>query len=212
MPADERYIMSDLDDLLARIPVSDIAQQLGVDDATARSAVEQAVPALLTGLQQQTGDEASAQGLAAALAQHPADLAEGDINLTDVDTADGGRIVHKIFGSETDNVAQALSGANAAAGVDQGLVKKLLPILAPIVLSYLTSKVLGGGKSGGATPSGGDLGSILGSVLGGNAGGGLGSILGSVLGGAAGGGSKGGGSKGSGGLGDLLGGILGGRK
>ncbi len=200
--------MSDLDDLLTRIPVSDIAKQLGVDDATARSAVEQAVPALLTGLQQQTGEEQSAQGLAAALAQHPADLAEGDINLADVDTTDGGKIVNKIFGSETDNVAQALSGANAAAGVDQGLVKKVLPILAPIVLSYLTSKVLGGGKSGGAKPSGGDLGSILDSVLGGNAGGGLGSILGSVLGGAAGGG----GSKGGGGLGDLLGGILGGRK
>ena len=63
--------MSDLDDLLTRIPVSDIAKQLGVDDATARSAVEQAVPALLTGLQQQTGEEQSAQGLAAALAQLP---------------------------------------------------------------------------------------------------------------------------------------------
>ena len=182
--------MSDLDDLLTRIPVSDIAKQLGVDDTTARAAVEQAVPALLTGLQQQTTDEASAQGLASALAQHPADLAEGDINLADVDTADGGKIVNKIFGSETDNVAQALSGANAAAGVDQGLVQKLLPILAPIVLSYLTSKVLGG-KGGGTKSSGGDLGSILGSVLGGNAGGGA---------------AKGGG------LGDLLGGILGGRK
>ncbi|MBD0024342.1 DUF937 domain-containing protein [Gordonia pseudamarae] len=198
--------MSDLDDLLTRIPVSDIAKQLGVDDTTARAAVEQAVPALLTGLQQQTTDEASAQGLASALAQHPADLAEGDINLADVDTADGGKIVNKIFGSETDNVAQALSGANAAAGVDQGLVQKLLPILAPIVLSYLTSKVLGG-KGGGTKSSGGDLGSILGSVLGGNAGGGLGGILGSVLGGNAGGGAAKGG-----GLGDLLGGILGGRK
>ena len=107
--------------------------------------------------------------------------------------------------------AQALAGANSAAAVDQGLVKKLLPMLAPIVLSYLTSKVLGGGgkTSGSAKSSGGDLGSILGSVLGGNAGGGLGSILGSVLGGAA---SKGGGSSKGGGLGDLLGGILGGHK
>lgn len=110
-------------------PSGDIAKQLGVDDTIARAAVEQAVPALLTGLQQQTTDEASAQGLASALAQHLADLAEGDINLADVDTADGGKIVNKIFGSETDNVAQALSGANAAAGVDQGLVQKLLPIL-----------------------------------------------------------------------------------
>ncbi len=203
--------MSDLDDLLTRIPISDIAKKLGVDDATARSAVEQAVPALLTGLKHQTTDENSAQGLANALAQHPADLAEGVIKLADVDTADGGKIVNKIFGSETDNVAQALSGANSAAAVDQGLVKKLLPMLAPIVLSYLTSKVLGGGgkTSGSAKSSGGDLGSILGSVLGGNAGGGLGSILGSVLGGVA---SKGGGSSKGGGLGDLFGGILGGHK
>ena len=90
--------MSDLDDLLTRIPISDIAKKLGVDDATARSAVEQAVPALLTGLKHQTTDENSAQGLANALAQHPADLAEGVIKLADVDTADGGKIVNKIFG------------------------------------------------------------------------------------------------------------------
>lgn len=206
--------MSDLNDFLARVPISDIAQQLGVDEATAQAAVEQAVPALLTGLQDQTGDEASARGLADALAQHPADLAEGTISLDDVDTADGDKIVAKIFGEKTDDVAHALSGANTAAAVDQGLIKKLLPILAPIVMSYLTSKVLSGGNksggntSGGSKSGGGDLGSILGSVLGGNAGGGLGSILGSVLGGAA----SGGGAKSGGGLGDLLGGILGGRK
>lgn len=198
--------MSDLNDFLSRVPIGDIATQLGVDDATARAAVSQAVPALLTGLQQQTGDAESARGLAGALAQHPAEVAEGDISLGDVDTDDGSKIVSKIFGDQTDGVANALSGAAPEGGVDSSLIKKVLPILAPIVLSYLTSKVLGGGGATTANKSGADLGSILGSALGGNAADGLGSILGSVLGGGQ------GGSKGGGGIGDLLGSILGGRR
>ena len=201
--------MSDIDDLMSRLPIGDIAGQLGVDETTARSAVAQALPALVGGLQHQSADESSAQGIATALSAHDNDLAQGTINIDDVDTADGDKIVSHIFGDKADSVATALSDQVPAAAVDQGLIKKLLPILAPIVMSFLASKILNKGGASSTTASGGagDLGSILGGALGGGAGGGLGSILGGVLGGGSSGGSGGGG-----GLGDLLGSILGGRK
>ncbi|MFW0783787.1 DUF937 domain-containing protein [Gordonia sp. CPCC 206044] len=187
--------MSDIDELLSRLPIGDIASQLGVDEATARSAVSQTLPALVGGLQEQTKDDDTASGLINALSQHDNDLAAGDINLSDVDTADGSKIVTKMFGSQTDQLSNQLSEQVPAAAVTPGLIQKLLPILAPIVLSYVTSKILGG-KAGadanagdaasGQSRSGGlgDLGSILGGVLGGGGGaaGGLGSILGGILG------------------------------
>ncbi len=196
--------MSDIDDLLSRLPYDSLAQQLGVDEDSARAAAGQAIPALLAGLQAQTANEASAQKLVGALAQHDNDLAAGEIRVDDVDTADGSKIVAHIFGDKTPEVAGAVSNQVPAAAVDQGLVQKLLPILAPIVLSYITKKVLGGG--GGAQAGTGGLGDLIGSVLGGGnsggAAGGLGDLLGGMLGGAAGGSAKQGG-------GDLLGGILG---
>ncbi|WP_260680794.1 DUF937 domain-containing protein [Arthrobacter sp. KBS0703] len=43
--------MTDLHDLLHQIPVDQIASLLGTDTASARAAVEAAVPTLLAGLQ-----------------------------------------------------------------------------------------------------------------------------------------------------------------
>lgn len=199
--------MSDIDDLLSRLPYGSLATQLGVDEDSARAAARQAVPALLAGLQTQTADEAAAQKLVGALAQHDNDLATGEIDVDQVDTADGSKIVAHIFGDKTPEVAGAVSNQVPAAAVDPGVVQKLLPILAPIVLSYLTKKVLGGAGGGAPTQAGsGGLGDLLGTVLGGGKGGGaaggLGDLLGGMLGGAAGSGAKQGG-------GDLLGGILG---
>lgn len=190
--------MADLNDLIARLPIDDLASQVGASPDDVRAAVSQAVPTLVAGLGVQNDD-----GLADKLAKHDNDLASGTINLGDVDTADGQKIVNNLFGEESDSVAQALSGAVPAAGVDQGLVKKLLPILAPIVLSYVMNQF---GKDKGTAAGGGGLGDLLGGMLGGQTGGGDGMDLGSVLGSVLGGG------KGGGGLGDLLGGILGGKK
>ncbi|MCD2147173.1 DUF937 domain-containing protein [Gordonia paraffinivorans] len=202
--------MSDIDDLLSRLPYGSLATQLGVDEDSARAAARQAVPALLAGLQTQTTDEEAAQKLVGALAQHDNDLATGEIDVDQVDTADGSKIVAHIFGDKTPEVAGAVSNQVPAAAVDPGVVQKLLPILAPIVLSYLTKKVLGGAGGGAPTQAGsGGLGDRLGGGKGGGAAGGLGDLLGGMLGGAAGSGAKqGGGDL----LGSILGSILGGKK
>jgi hypothetical protein len=190
--------MSATDEILANIPLTQLAAQLGVDEATAEAATRQAIPALLGGLQANAQDPAGAASLAGALGNHSSALVDGGVNLEDVDTADGEKIVGNIFGSNSTQVAHTL-GNNL--GQQSGLIQKLLPILAPIVLSYLARRLTGGGSGGGA-------GDLLGCILGGGGagqGGGLSDVLGGMLGGQAGGADRGSGS-----VLDMLGGMLGG--
>lgn len=196
--------MSAIDDIVAQLPMADLAGQVGSDQQTTESAVRQVLPALLGGLQANAQDPAGAASLAGALGQHSPDLVEGGVDLGQVDQAEGSKIVSNIFGGQSDQVAQTLGGS--LGGDQTGLVQKLLPLLAPIVLSYL-AKRLGGQEQ--AAAGGGGLADVLGGLLGGQAqgsgtggAGGLGGVLGGLLGGGQGGAS--------GGLGDVLGGLLGG--
>ena len=215
--------MPSLDDLLGRIPIADIAARLGVDEATASAAVEQALPALVSGLEANAQDPGGAASLEQAVSQHSPGLVEDGINLDEVDPADGEKIVSHIFGEHKDQVVATLSdGTTQPASFTGGsVVGKLLPILAPIVLSYLAKQFSERKQSTEtAQPTEpmqsrvpkpekeqGGLGGILGDLFGGNksdsgsSSGGIGEILGGLLGGN---------SKSSGGIGDVLGGLLGG--
>ena len=197
--------MSAVDDILADIPIDQLAGQLGVDEATAEAATRQAIPALLGGMQANAQDPGGAASLAGALGNHSSALVDGGVDLNQVDTGDGQKIVHNIFGSNTDQVAQTL-GSNVGGG-QSGLIQKLLPLLAPIVMSYLVKR-MGGGAGGGA--GGGLLGSILGGASGG---GGLSDILGGMLGGGSGPdqpADQPGADSSSQSITDILGGLLGG--
>ena len=196
--------MSAVDDILADIPMDQLAAQLGVDEATAEQMTRQAIPALLGGMQANAEDPAGATSLAGALGQHPSDLIDGGVDLNQVDANDGEKIVGNIFGPNQDQVAQTLGGG-LGGGQTGDLIKKLLPILAPIVLAYLSKRFLGQSQtSGGQDP--------LGSILGGGGAGGssnpLNDMLNSMLGGGAAGGAPGQPSGGS--ILDMLGGLLGG--
>jgi hypothetical protein len=188
--------VSPVEEIMSRIPVGELAARLGVDEPTAERAARQAIPALLGGIQANTDDPGGASSFAGAVRQHDPGLVEGGVELGQVDTADGNKIVGHVFGPQRDQVVQTLGGIGGVGGKD--LVAKLLPILAPIVMSWLSAKLSGnaaGAGQGGPGQGSGQSGGI-GDVLGG--------LLGSVLGGAAAGGG------GAGGLGDLLGGLLGG--
>jgi hypothetical protein len=192
--------MSAVDDILSRIPLADLATRLGVDEATAEQATRQALPALLGGIQANTADPGGAQSFAAAIGQHDNDLAEGGVNLDEVDERDGDRIVGHVFGEQRGQVVQQL-GTTGGPSTTDDLLGRLLPILAPIVMAYLAKRLGGGAAAGGQQ---GGMGDLLGSVLGGLAGQG-----GQQQGGQQQGGQQQGGVLG-GGLGDLLGGLLGG--
>ncbi len=172
--------MSAVDEILADLPIDQLASQLGVDVATAESATRQAIPALLGGLQANSEDPAGAASLAGALGEHSGDLLDGGVDLGQIDTGEGEKIVSNIFGPHADQVAQTLGGSLGASQADghSDLMQKLLPLLAPIVLAYLSKKVAGG-----------KYGNLLGPLLAGAAGGtganALTEILGQMLGGGA---------------------------
>ena len=186
--------MNATDEILADIPLTQLAAQLGVDEATAEAATRQAIPALLGGLQANAEDPAGAASLAGALGDHSPQLVEGGVNLDEVDTDDGEKIVGNIFGPNTTDVAQTLGGN---LGQQSGLIQKLLPILAPIVLAYISKRLTGGGQQTASQGGGGGdmLTDLLGSILGGGqsqggqSAGGSGSIL-DMLGGLLGGGRR----------------------
>ena len=62
--------MSSIDDILANIPINSLADQLGVDPATAESAVREALPALVGGMQANAADPQGAASLAGAMESH----------------------------------------------------------------------------------------------------------------------------------------------
>ncbi|HZW40925.1 MAG TPA: DUF937 domain-containing protein [Agromyces sp.] len=208
--------MAGLDDIIDNLPIGDIAKKLGVDEATARKAIDDALPALVAGMGANATDPAGAASLEKAVVKHDPRLVEGGVDLDDVDEADGRKIVRNVFGGNTDQVVGALDKKEG--GGD--LIAKLLPILAPIVLSFLAQQFQKKqapkpSATAGQAPSGGGITDVLGGLLGGGSGsggsGGSGGGLGDLLGGLLGGGSGGSGGSG-GGLGDLLGGLLGGGK
>lgn len=174
--------MSEIDQLLAQVPLAQIADELGVDEAQAEQSSRTALEALLGGLQANASDPAGALSLGQALGQHDGSLLGADLG--DIDQEDGAAIVHNIFGNNTEDVIAQLGGVRGSGG--SSLISKLMPILAPIVLAWLAKKMQGQGG----------MGDILGQVLGG------------AIGGAAGGSGSGGGL--GGGLGDILGQVLGG--
>lgn len=224
--------MSEIQELMAQLPVARIARQAGVDEADARRAIQSVLPALVGGMQANAQDEAGAASLERALGQHAGAL---DARLDgDVDADDGERIVRNVFGGQTDQVAAALGGASGG-GAMGDIVRRILPIVAPIVLAWLAQRLFSGGgqaptqPSGGgaALPtrrdnpfanSGGGAGGTLPTTSGRtpspspqaqqrqSGGGGLGDLLGGILGGGGGGQQQAGGNV----LGDLLGGLLGG--
>jgi hypothetical protein len=174
--------------------VSQIARQVGISDAEARTALQQLTPALSRGIQRNAATEDGLAALSRALqgGNHGRYLDDPRALGTAVD--DGNGILGHIFGSKEVS-REVASRVGQQTGIGADLIKQLLPLVASLVMGALAKNAAGGGAFGGPVrpgsgEMGGGLGDILGSVLGGGqpgqrpgASGGLGDILGSVLGG-----------------------------
>lgn len=175
--------MTVVDDLLSQIPMGQLAGRLGVDQQTAEQATRQALPALLSGMHANAQNPDGARSLANAIGQHDNNLLDGGVDVDQVDTAQGNKIVQNVFGGNSGQVVDQLGGMGGTGGSE--VMGKLLPMLAPIVMSYLAKRVNPGGggtvPASGAGGSGG-LGDVLGGLLGGGQTGGLGEVLGGLLG------------------------------
>ena len=175
--------MAGLDDILKVLPIDQIAARLGVDPATATQAVQQGGGAILSGLQQNAATPEGVSALQSALGKH---TGLGDhVDLDQVDTTDGGKILRHVVGGREQEVAKALTDEPKTAGIDFGA---LLPMIAPVIMGLIAKKapaaagsqapattrgglgdVLGGLLGGGTRPDGGvDLGGLLGGLFGGS--------------------------------------------
>jgi hypothetical protein len=107
---------TDVNDLLSQIPFGQLAQQLGVDEQTAQQAAQQALPALLSGMQANAADPEGAASLTEALGQHDDNLLDGGVDFNQVDTVDGDKIVSNVFGDNRDQVINQLGGMGSGGG------------------------------------------------------------------------------------------------
>src|SRR6476469_4548943 len=105
--------MSAVEDILSQIPLGQLAGQLGVDEQTAEQATRQALPALLGGIQANTDDPGGAASFAQAVQQHDPGLVDGGVDLGQVDTAEGQKIVGHVFGANQGQVINQLGGLGA---------------------------------------------------------------------------------------------------
>jgi len=166
-----------INELMSQIPIGQLAARLGLSESETEAAVSQALPALVSGMAANAQDPGGAASLSQALGEHDDDLLEGGIDLDQVNSADGEKIVRNVFGQNQESVVDQLANT---AGLGVGAFSTLLPMLAPLVMSFLAKS-----RSGSDDDSGGGLGDMLGGLLGGSqgGGGGLGDLLGGLLGG-----------------------------
>jgi hypothetical protein len=82
--------MGSVDELMAQIPIGQVAGKLGSSEEQAQLAVGRALPALVTGMAANAQDPAGAASLTKALGDHDSGLLDGGVSLDPVAAADGG--------------------------------------------------------------------------------------------------------------------------
>lgn len=157
--------------------VKQMAQQFGIGEDQAQSAIGAVLP-MLAGAMQQNVKSGGIEGLLGALqgGQHSRYLEDPSALFSQEGMQDGNGILgHLLGGKEVSR--QLASHASAQSGVGADIIKKMLPVAAGLLM---------GGMSRQAGASG-LLGQVMGAAMGGGSpaggGGGIGSMLGGLLGG-----------------------------
>ena len=122
--------------LLQGQDLGQLAEQVGGNEGQVKSGVMAALPAMLTALSKNTGTEKGAQELNNALeTKHDGSILNNLSGyLSNPDLKDGAGILNHLFGSQTSNVANAVSQSS---GLDTNGSMKMLQMLAPILMGML---------------------------------------------------------------------------
>lgn len=163
-----------------------IGQQFGLDAQQSQSAIQALLPAISSGLKQNTSSPQGLAGLLGALqnGQHSQYLDNPAQLNAPAAVAEGNGILGHLFGSK--EVSRAVAGrASEQSGVSSDILKKMLPMVAMMAMGGL------GKQTTGAQAQGGGMQAMLGQMAmqqlmgGGQKSGGLGGMLGGLLGGGA---------------------------
>lgn len=165
--------------------ISSMASELGIDEATAKTAAGALLPAIVAGMGRSAtggsttpdpmgglgslagailGGGGSSGGLGAAIGGGlGGGLLDAVLGSGPTPTGPGNDILGSIFGSK--DVSRSVAGeVSAMTGIDEGLLKRMLPILAMAVAGYMAKQAAGEAAApaqGGSNPLGGILGSIV---------------------------------------------------
>lgn len=162
-------------DQLSGAAAEKLGSRNGLDASSTNSAVDSALTAILSGLQQEAGTKKGAEKLDAAIGKdHDGSILDDIVGAVgnDATKLDGGKILEHIFGSKTDTVAEKVAQNS---GVSKDAAGDILGTLAPIILGQL-------GKQ--KQTEGFDTGGLISILLGQKAGkgdGGLGDIVSDVF-------------------------------
>jgi hypothetical protein len=145
-------IMDSLSQILDSGAVGQIADELGVDQATAQNAVSAAIPMIVGGLARNAADPGGADALHGALTRdHDGGLLDDLSGFLGGGTAasTGMSILGHLFGGRQGGVASTLGQST---GLDGATAAKLLAMLAPVVMAALgKARAQHGLDSGGLT-------------------------------------------------------------
>ena len=122
--------------LLQGQDLGQLAEQVGGNEGQVKNGVMAALPAMLTALSKNTGTEKGAQELNNALeTKHDGSILDNLSGyLSNPDLKDGAGILNHLFGSQTSNVANAVSQSS---GLDTNGSMKMLQMLAPVLMGML---------------------------------------------------------------------------
>lgn len=122
--------------LLQGQDLGQLAEQVGGNEGQVKNGVMAALPAMLTALSKNTGTEKGAQELNNALeTKHDGSILNNLSGyLSNPDLKDGAGILNHLFGSQTSNVANAVSQSS---GLDTNGSMKMLQMLAPVLMGIL---------------------------------------------------------------------------
>lgn len=171
--------------------ITSMANELGIDEGTAKTAAGALLPAIVAGMGRSAtggsstpdpmgglgglagailggGGPSSGGGLGGALAGGlGGGLLDAVLGQRPTPTQPGNDILGNIFGSK--DVSRSVAGEVASmTGLDEGMLKKMLPILAMAVAGYMAKQATGqapAGGGGGSNPLGGILGSIVSGMM-----------------------------------------------
>jgi hypothetical protein len=138
--------------------VQQLGRQFGLSEEQTQGALAQLVPAVMTGLQNNTAQEGGIGALVGALTRgnHSRYIENPELLAEESTTADGNAILGHVFGSK--DVSRAVAGQAAEqTGIGADVLKKMLPLVATMVMGGLSTQ--------NATAAGASGESGLGSVL-----------------------------------------------
>lgn len=145
--------------------VKELSKQFDLPENQTRSAMEELIPALSRGMQNNTSSAPGMDDLLDALrsGKHTRYMDDPSLLNKSETTKDGNDILGHIFGNK-DVSREVAKQVSQKSGVSSTLIKKMLPVLATLAMGALSKGVLGGGsnaRAGRTASAGGLVGSLL---------------------------------------------------